>query len=258
MQAPSNFGQVAELYARARPGYLLQVFDDLIALAGIPDGGSILEIGPGTGQATGPLARRGYTISAIEPDPPLAAEASRRLQAFDNVALHVSRFEDWPLPEHGFDLVFAATAFHWLDREVRYVKSAQALLPGRALAIINTHHVAGGTQAFFVEVQSCYEAHMPGTPPGLRLSHSDDIPADTRDLAASGLFETPAVRRYEWLATYTTEQYIDVIGTYSNNLALTPENRRALDACITSLIGSRFGGEIQKQYMTELIVAKKL
>ena len=157
-----------------------------------------------------------------------------------------------------FDLVLAATAFHWVDPAIRYVKSAAALKPEAALAIINTHHIAGGNQAFFVEVQACYEVHMPGTPPGLRPVPSDAIPVDTLALEASGLFGAPIVRRYEWLATYSTQLYLDVINTYSNNLALTPEKRQALNECIGSLIDNRFGGEIQKQYMTELIVAKKL
>ena len=63
MSTTSNFGQVAELYARVRPGYLPRVFDDLVTLTGLPEGGRILEIGPATGQATVPLAERGYHIT---------------------------------------------------------------------------------------------------------------------------------------------------------------------------------------------------
>ena len=78
MPGPTNFGQVAELYARSRPGYLPQVFDDLIRLSGLPEGGDILEIGPGTGQATVPLAERGYRVTGVEPDAAMAAKAQRR------------------------------------------------------------------------------------------------------------------------------------------------------------------------------------
>src|SRR5262249_682032 len=55
-----TFGTVAERYDRARPTYPAGVYDDLAALAAVPPGGRILEIGPGTGKATVELARRGY------------------------------------------------------------------------------------------------------------------------------------------------------------------------------------------------------
>jgi SAM-dependent methyltransferase len=248
---------VAELYARVRPGYLPEVFDDLVALSGLPDGGRILEIGPATGQATVPLAQRGFRISAIEPDAPLVAVARQRIDASAEVEFHVSRFEDWPLPDQPFDLVLAATAFHWLDPSVRYVKAAAALRPGGAVAIVNTHHVAGGSQAFFDDVQSCYEAHMPNTLPGVRLPAADDLIPDTTDLLACGLFDAPVIRRYAWQAAYTAGEYIELLSTYSDHIALAPASRQALFDCIASLIETRFQGRIAKGYLTELIVARK-
>jgi tRNA G46 methylase TrmB len=60
----TTFEQVPELYDRARPDYPPQVFDDLVALAQLPARARLVEIGCGTGQATVPLAERGYAISA--------------------------------------------------------------------------------------------------------------------------------------------------------------------------------------------------
>ena len=53
-----TFDEVAELYDRARPGYQPEVFDDLVALAGLRPGARVLESGPGTGQATRTLVER--------------------------------------------------------------------------------------------------------------------------------------------------------------------------------------------------------
>jgi len=52
----STFDEAAELYHRARPGYPAALFDDLAELTSIRPGSRVLEIGPGTGQATLPLA----------------------------------------------------------------------------------------------------------------------------------------------------------------------------------------------------------
>src|SRR4029078_2613590 len=52
------FDEDPERYDRARPGYPPELFDDLEALAGLAPGARVLEIGPGTGQATLTLTRR--------------------------------------------------------------------------------------------------------------------------------------------------------------------------------------------------------
>ncbi|HZC29448.1 MAG TPA: class I SAM-dependent methyltransferase, partial [Gaiellaceae bacterium] len=130
----ATFDEDAERYDRARPGYPAELFDDLAALAGLRPGDRVLEIGPGTGQATVPLARRGYRIVAVELGTGLAAVARRNLAAFPDVEVVNAAFEDWPLPAEPFDAVVAATAFHWIDPDVRLARTAQTLRPGGALA----------------------------------------------------------------------------------------------------------------------------
>ena len=60
------FDEVPELYDRVRPGYPAQLFEDVVGLSGIGARARVLEIGPGTGQATLPLAQRGYELTAVE------------------------------------------------------------------------------------------------------------------------------------------------------------------------------------------------
>ena len=62
------------------------------------------------------------------------------------------------MPPEPFDVVLAATAFHWIDPAVRVVKAAEALRPGGALATVATHVAGGRDDAFFAEVQACCEA----------------------------------------------------------------------------------------------------
>jgi SAM-dependent methyltransferase len=253
----ARFAEDAERYERARPAYPAAVFDDLAAFAHFVPGARVLEIGCGTGQATLPLAERGYRIVAVELGPELAAVAQHKLAGFPAVEIIVSAFEDWPLPEDPFDAVVSATAFHWIDPDVRVGKCAAALRPGGTLATIATHHIAGGDEAFFAEVQSCYERWDPTTPPGLRLQAAAAIALDTAELDRSGLFETPTFRRYEWDHRYTASTYHDVLLTYSNHRALEPARQAGLLDCITHLIETGYGGRITKRYMTELRMAHR-
>lgn len=93
----ATFTEDAELYHRVRPGYPEGLFDDLVMLAALPRRGRVLEIGCGTGQATLPMAARGYPITAVELGPEMAALARRHLTAYPEVAIHTSAFEAWPI-----------------------------------------------------------------------------------------------------------------------------------------------------------------
>lgn len=249
------FDEDAELYDRVRPGYPDDLFDDLTALAGLQPGSRVLELGCGTGQATVPLALRGYEVTAVELGPRLAEVARRKLAAFPTVHVVNAEFEGWPLPAEPFDLVIAATSFHWLDPSVRVAKSTDALRPGGALAIISTHHVAGGSAEFFAAVQRCYERWMPGTPPLLELPATAEVPPGTPEFERDGRFREVGFRRYEQEPTYTTGEYLALIQTYSGHRALPTDARRALVACIAQLIDGRFGGRVAKRSLTELTFA---
>jgi SAM-dependent methyltransferase len=253
----ATFGQDAELYDQCRPRYPEQVFDDLATLAELDVGSRVLEIGCGTGQATLPLARLGCAIVAVELSLDMAAVARRNLAQFPNVTVVASAFEDWQPPNEAFDSVISATAFHWIDPNVRMLKTADLLRPDGALAVISTHHVAGGTDAFFAEAQRCYERFDPATPQGLRLSTGDETPEETPEFNQSNRFGPVEFRRYRWQRTYTTREYLNLLMTYSGHRAMTPQARNGLFTCIANLIDDHHGGQITKQYMTRLAIAYK-
>jgi SAM-dependent methyltransferase len=237
----TTFGEDAARYHRARPTYPPQLFERL-------SGPRVLEIAPGTGQATLPLTALGE-VTAVELSPDLAALARSHAP---EARVVVADFDDWPLPATPFDLVVCATAFHWLDPATRMARCAAALRPGGVLAVISTHHIAGGTEQFFVDVQECYERWDPSTPPNLRLHPASDIPCEFDD---SDLFDEPEFHRYEWEQAYDTEAYVDLLLTYSNHIALP--SRDQLIADITSLIDTRYDGRVVKRYMTQLATAAR-
>ncbi len=250
------FDTVAELYDRARPTYPAALFGDIVTLSGIPEGGRVLEIGPGTGQATLPMAERGYRITAVELGANLAAVTRRNLAAYPAVDVQLGAFEEWPLPGERFDLVMCVSAFHWLDHAVALPKIAAALRPGGALAYTTGGHVEGGTSQFFVDVQDCYERHMPDTPPGLRLDLPANIPLASPITDECGLFEPAQHARHVWLRDFTTQTYIDELNTYSGKLALSEADRTALLSCIRTMIDEQYGGRMTKAYLTDLHVGR--
>jgi SAM-dependent methyltransferase len=148
-----------------RPGYPERLFDDLALLSGTGPGTRALEIGCGTGQATLPLARRGYLLLGVELGANLAAVARTKLADYPNARVLACSFEAWPVEQEAFDLVVSATAFHWVDPRVRHRrKSAQALRPDGSLALIwNRADPEGGSEGFLEALEEVPVARHPSS-----------------------------------------------------------------------------------------------
>jgi hypothetical protein len=136
-------------------------------------------------------------------------------------------------------------------------KIADALRPGGVLAVVETHHVAGVDEGFFVDVQECYQRWDPTTTPGYRLPTAINVP-QTADTDHSGLLVPAVFRRYEWNQTYGSASYLDLLMTYSNHRAMPEPARTGLLDCIAELIDNRYGGQITKHYLTQLWLAHRL
>jgi len=254
----ATFEEVPELYDRARPTYPPELFGDLVELAGLPAQARILEVGPGTGKATRPLAERGYEIVAVELGERLAEVAHRNLAAFPSVEIVTANFESWEPAVAGFDTVVAFTAFHWIDPDLRLAKSARLLRAGGALAVVQTHHIVRpGGDGFWAEVQEDYDAVVPS--PDNRPPPLAEEVADLRDeIERSELFRPPQIRRYAWDIPYTADEYLAVLDTYSGHRSMTDGERSEVFRRIRRRIEARPEGHVTKSYLAILNVARTL
>ncbi|MFD4945578.1 class I SAM-dependent methyltransferase [Streptomyces sp. NPDC058409] len=252
-----TFDEDAELYDRMRPRYPPDLVTELAAVAGLGTRSRVLEVGPGTGQLTVALAGLGCELTAVELGPSLAAVARRNLCAFPRAHVEVSPFEEWTPPRAPFDLVVCATAIHWIDPVLRFTRAADALRPGGTLAIVTTHHVAGGSGDFFEQAQRCYERWDPATRPDIRLRDEALVHTVFGELEQPPWDGPVRVRRHAREITYTVEQYLDLLMTYSGHRDLAPDARHGLLTCIRALIDERHGGSITKRYLHELLTVRK-
>ena len=93
----------------------------------------VLEIGPGTGQATRRLLERGADpLVALEPDPALAAYLSGDWTG-QPVDVRVEALEDAALRADAFDLAVAASSFHWVEDDARTGDSSSRCAAARRL-----------------------------------------------------------------------------------------------------------------------------
>jgi SAM-dependent methyltransferase len=272
----ASFNADASRYDAARPDYPAALFDDLIALAGVSAGATVLEIGSGTGKATLPLAQRGFSILGIELGEQMAALARQKLAAYPQVRIEVGAFEDWPLPETPFDLAVSASAWHWIDPTIGYQKVAQALKPTGTLALMwssqrheNTdarrdaeYGGASNTQDEPDAFTRALREVVRSTAPELGHFRADRPDSGARRfvradaLEASGYFRVPAVRTYAWETTYDTASYLRLLDSYSSYRILEPGLHERLFETIGDLLETRFGGSVTRPWRAELYLAK--
>jgi SAM-dependent methyltransferase len=253
-----TFNQAAGSYQRARPDYPSELFDDLIAVAGLAPGDRLLEIGCATGKATLPLVRRGFRITCIELGPCLAAAARRTLAGLDADVIE-GRFEDWQsAPGQWFDLVFAATAWNWVDPARRYALAWRALRPRGHLAFWNALHVfPDGGDRFFRQIQDVYDEIGEGLPPGSTWPRPGELPDQAAEIEASGLFEVVHIRHFDWVQTYDADSYIELLNTFSGHIAMADWKRERLYSEIRLRLSRRPGNAVRRHWEAVLHIARR-
>ena len=109
----------AGYYARYRRGYPAEVFDAIQSRFSLSPGSAVLDLGCGTGNVTIPLARRGFRVYAVDPDPAMQDEGRIRAEADQVTGISWMAGSDADLGSLDFPPVKACTmglSFHWMDR----------------------------------------------------------------------------------------------------------------------------------------------
>ncbi|MEV0385005.1 class I SAM-dependent methyltransferase [Nonomuraea sp. NPDC050643] len=257
----ATFDTVASLYQQARPDYPADLYTDLLTLTGIEPPGHLLEVGCGPGKATLPLARRGFRITAIELGNALAEEARRGLRDFPGVSVITTSFEDWEPPAGAvFDLLYAATAWKWIDPEVKYEKAATLLRPGGHLAVWDAHHAfPADADPFFAEIQSVIDELGEGDGGPWPPPRPEDQPDPTATaFEDSGHFAVTGTRRHVWARRYTADEYIALLDTFSGHIAMRPEKREHLYREIRHRLAARPDNRLTRHWLAILTVGRRV
>ena len=225
------FDGVAELYDDSRLGYPGDIVDFVIATAGARADSDVLEVGCGTGQLTESLTGYGFRLTAIDIGASMVGVAQRRL-ASSAVSFQVAAFEDFAAADASFDLIISATAFHWVDPEVRFAKPARLLRRGGWLALLVT-----GER---------YDDPLGAALLGMWSARSDDGTVWVRRphlsatdiVAGTGLFETAIHKTHTQRIARPAETVIGVENTRATSLSWPEDVRRDFTAELCDQIGA--------------------
>ena len=256
------FNEVAELYDRVRPGYPNELFADLVAITGMDESSSVLEVGCGSGQATRALAALGCSVTAVEPGAELAALARRRVASFPGVEVETSRFEAWDDRGRRFDALVAASSWHWVDPSVGWRRAHEVVSPGGWMALLG--HVVvrrPGEPEVYAETADLHERFSPGNPDWGHPPLEDDVRATDEGWGQvedpGGLFGPTTVCWYPTVQWLTGDGFADLLRSLSLYRRLDREIREPLLDAVAERIRTRMGDRVPRRYLSVLRVGRR-
>ncbi|HZE38283.1 MAG TPA: methyltransferase domain-containing protein [Stackebrandtia sp.] len=256
--ARTFFNTDADAYDRSRSRYPDEVYT-LLAEHGLTAGARVLEIGPGTGQATAELLSRGSCVTAVELGDALADKLENLLGG-SRLRVLRGEFETVDIPADDFDLAVSATAFHWVDPTVGVPKLAALLRTGAVFA--PWWMVFGDPERptpFRRAMDRVIAEHLPERVRDPRLiSHSLDRTARVAELENGARFEVIDVREIRWEHTYSAQQACLLHGTYSGMSEVTPEQRQAFLDALARCVREEFDNAATDAFVTAVYVARRL
>ena len=160
------FDSVSEQFDRYRPRYSSELFDSLISYAGLAPGKAVLELGPGTGQATEPILNTGCDYSAIELGGHMVEMMKRKFASRSNFSIVHDDFITHDFGCERFDMIYSAATIQWIPEEIAFSKTYSLLKPGGTLAMMLTHgDYRTPNEPLYQEIQKVYSEHFkPETP----------------------------------------------------------------------------------------------
>jgi SAM-dependent methyltransferase len=256
------FNEVPDLYDRVRPGYPDELFADLVTITGMDGRSSVLEVGCGTGKATRSLAALGCSVTAIEPGVDMAAVARQRLDTFSNVRVETSTFEKWDDRGERFDVLVAASAWHWVDPSVGWQRAHDVLKPGGWMTLLGNVVVRRpGEPEVYAETADLHERFSPGNPDWGHPPLEDDV--RTTDAGwglvedPGGLFGPTIVRWYPTIQWFNGEGFADLLRSTSPYRRLDRDVREPLLDAVAERIRTRMGDRASRRYLSVLRVGQR-
>ncbi len=250
-----TFDDAAIDYDHSRPTYVKEIYEDIFRYKPVDPDSRVLEIGLGTGKASQPILETRCHFTGIEPGERLTDLARKRYRTYANFTVCNQTFQDFISPDESFDLIYAATAFHWIPEEYGYKRVHELLKPGGAFARFAYH--AGtdkGREEMTKEIQEIYSKYMHQEEP-LREYGLEDAKKLAETACRYGFCDA-AYQLYSTTKEFTADEYMTLLRTYPDHMRLEESNRKMLFEGIHSAIRNH-GGIMTVYYTMELELARK-
>lgn len=220
MERKLTFNDDVKTYERYRPDYPSELFIDTINYSKNTIENA-LEIGAGTGQATQYFANAGINITAIDIGQNMIDYLSYKFKSYHNVKCVCSSFEKYE-NDKKFDLVYCATAFHWIDTKYGLTKINHILNDNGVIALFWNHPFVGrSNDTVHCEIRKIYNKYRPNDKAPKEFSAEDT--EKYVSLLNEFDFKDVEVKLYHKERRFNADEYIGLLNTYSDHRLLAPD-----------------------------------
>lgn len=250
-----TFDTVANRYEKLRPGYTKELYDTLFSYLPLGEGSKAVEVGIGGGQATKPVLDTGCSVMAVEPGENFCQLCLEKFAAYPGFSVLNGKFEEIELAQDAFDLVYSASAFHWVPEEAGYRKAFDCLKKGGAFARFANHPYKDKSRPGMHEaLQEVYAVYMPGSL--VPNKYSREQAKARAQIALKYGFVDIEHHLFHRTRDFTAAEYVQLLGTYSDHIAIEEKTRGKFFREIEQAI-DRMGGMITIFDTIDLQLARK-
>ncbi len=261
-----HFDEIVAKYDKVRHEYPPGIFGDVIKFGGFAGSKKAIEIGAGTGKATTPFLQAGFDVTAIEISPNMAEFLLEKFSEYQIFEVKVTSFEDASLPENSYDLIYAASAFHWVDAAIGCPKAYRLLKDGGVIALLRYNLMSSNSGEHLEnEIDEAYDKHYHSYYGNKKMPQNTraDLSKPSRILAGFGFedlrdygFVDVSMNLYDKTRVYAADEYIEWLDTMSDHRSLPEENRLALYAEVKQAIQNH-GGNYELNFVFQSYMGRK-
>lgn len=255
-----TFDTVASTYEKLRPGYVKELYQKIQNYIPITDASKAVEVGIGGGQATSPILQTGCKVTAVEYGANFSELCREKFKDFPNFSVITGKFEDVAFENNAYDLVFSASAFHWVPEEIGYPRVLDMLRPGGAFARFANHpHPDKGRPALTEKIGEIYKEYYckyHNREMEDRVEYSEEQAKERALIAEKYGFTDIQYALFRRTRDFSAKEYIALLGTYSDHIAIEESIRMKFFGQIENAIND-FGGTITIYDTIDLQLARK-
>lgn len=255
-----TFDTVAKAYEKFRPGYVDELYQTLFAYLPLDETCKAVEVGIGGGQATLPILKTGCRLTAVEYGAHFSELCREKFRNFSNFSVINGKFEDTSFENSAYDLVFSASAFHWVPEQIGYPKVFSMLKSGGAFARFANHPYPDKEKPVLTEeiekIYAEYYCKFHNRPKEVPAEYSEEQAKNRALIAEKYGFTDTRYALYHRRRTFSAKEYVTLLGTYSDHIAIEESIRVPFFAKIEEAI-SDHGGSFTLYDTIDLQLARK-
>ncbi len=214
MEFRKVFDTIPEQFDKYRPRYCAELFSDLITYAGIGPGKAVLELGPGTGQATDPILDTGCNYHAIELGENLYEMMKRKYGNYPNFSIVNDDFITYDFGDQKFDMIYSAATIQWIPEEIAFSKTFDLLKPGGVLAMMFTKaDYKTPNEDLYYKIQQIYSEYFK---PETEYKHGSFNYTHAPDYGYVNLEK----HEYYGKREFTADEYVAFSGTHCDHIVI--------------------------------------